>query len=38
MRLSILVVSRTAELLNRLNSALADASHLKANEGEILLS
>ena len=38
MRLSILVVSRTAELLNRLNSALADASHLKANEVEILVS
>ena len=38
MRLSILVVSRTAELLNRLNIALADASHLKENEVEILVS
>jgi len=38
MRLSILVVSKTARLLNRLNSALAGASQLKANEAEILIS
>ena len=38
MRLSILVVSKTARLLNRLNTALAYASQLEANEVEILVS
>ena len=38
MRLSILVVSKTARPLNRLNTALAYASQLEANEVEILVS
>ena len=38
MRLSILVVSRTAELLNRLSSTLIDATDLGAEELELLVS
>ena len=38
MRLSILVISRTAELVNRLCAGLNEASNLPANQAEILCS